>query len=77
MAATGTAKNSLWLSFSLSFLDISCHCRIGSLGFLLGLLGLLLFGFVEFLFNFFCLGFLCWMHRLFGLLESETGYFIY
>ena len=34
------------------FLDISCHCGIGSLGFLLGLLGLLLFGFVEFLFIF-------------------------
>ena len=59
------------------FLDFPCHCWIGILGFLLGLLGLLLFGFVKFLFNFFCLGFRCWMHRLFGLLESETGYFIY
>ena len=37
---------SLSLSLSLSF-DFSCHCRIGILGFLLGLLGLLLFGFVE------------------------------
>ena len=44
--ATGTAKNSLWLSPPL-FLDFSCHCWIGILGFLLGLLGLLLFGFVE------------------------------
>ena len=69
-------KFSMALFLSL-FLDISCHCWIGSLGFLLGLLRLLLFGFVEFLFNFFGLGFRCWMHRLFGLLESETGYFIY
>ena len=58
------------LSLSLSF-DFSCHCRIGILGFLLGLLGLLLFGFVkvfvQFFFFFFwdfvaecteCLGFL-------------------
>ena len=37
---------SLSLSLSLSF-DFSCHCRIGILGFLLGLLGLLLFGFVK------------------------------
>ena len=68
-------KFSMALFLSL-FLDFSYHCWIGSLGFLLGLLGLLLFGFVEFLFNFFGLGFRCWMHRLFGLLESETGYFI-
>ena len=56
------------LSLSLSF-DFSCHCRIGILGFLLGLLGLLLFGFVEVFVHFFfvwdfvaecteCLGFL-------------------
>ena len=44
-------KFSMALFLSL-FLDISCHCWIGSLGFLLGLLGLLLFGFVEFLFIF-------------------------
>ena len=60
-------KFSMVLFLSL-FLDFSCHCWIGSLGFLLGLLGLLLFWFVEFLFNFFgldfvakctdCLGFL-------------------
>ena len=58
--------SSLWLSFSL-FLDFSCHCWIRILGFLLGLLGLLLFGFVEvfvlFFWNFVagcteCLGFL-------------------
>ena len=58
------------------FLDISCHCWIGSLGFLLGLLRLLLFGFVEFLFNFFGLGFRCWMHRLFGFLLIFFGWWI-
>ena len=35
------------------FLDFSCHCWIGFLGFLLGLLGLLLFGFVEVFVQFF------------------------
>ena len=53
------------------FLDFSCHCWIGFLGFLLGLLRLLLFGFVEVFVQFFfffvwnfvarcteCLGFL-------------------
>ena len=48
----------LFLSLSL---DFSCHCQIGILGFLLGLLGLLLFGFVKvfvLLFYFFFFGIL-------------------
>ena len=45
--------SSLWLSFSLSFWIFFVWNWIGILGFLLGLLGLLKFGFVEVFFFFF------------------------
>ena len=62
--AMGTAKPTVRVFlfdmalFLSLFLDFSCHCWVGILGFLLGLLGLLLFGFVKVFVQFFLFGIL-------------------
>ena len=53
-------------SLSLSFWIFLAIVRLEFWGFSLCLLGLFCLGLLWFLFNYFCLGFCCWMHRMFG-----------
>ena len=74
--ATGTAKNSLWLSFSLSFWIFLAIARLEFWVFYWVCWGFCCLGLLRFLFNFFCLGFCCWMHRMFGVFVKFFGWWI-
>ena len=64
------AMTSMAIALSLPlFLDFSCHCWIGILGFSLGLLELLLFGFVEVFVQLFLFGIL--------LLDAQNAGFLF
>ena len=68
--------SSLWLSFSLSFWIFLAIVGLEFWVFYWVCWGFCCLGLLRFLFNFFCLGFFCWMHRMFGVFVKFFGWWI-